>query len=62
MNAKPPRLDLRSGARVRWEPAHSGAWLQGKLVRPSTTNEEWLVTSDAGQRYWIDVKRLRPAS
>ena len=61
MNTKTPRLDLRSGARVQWEPAHSGEWHSGKLVRPSTTNEEWLVTSDSGQRYWINVMRLRPA-
>lgn len=61
MNAKPPQLDLRSGARVQWEPAHSGMWLKGKLIRASTTNEEWLVTSDSGQRYWINVMRLRPA-
>jgi hypothetical protein len=61
VNATPPRLDLRSGGRVQWEPAHSGMWLKGKLIRASTTNEEWLVTSDSGQRYWINVMRLRSA-
>ncbi len=58
---RPPRLDLRSGVRVRWEPAHSGTWLEGELVRPAANNEEWLVRSDPGQRYWIHVTRLRPA-
>lgn len=57
----PQRLDLRSGARVRWQPAHSEEWREGKLVRPSPTNEEWLVQSDTGERYWIFVTRLRPA-
>lgn len=61
VDTRTPRLDLRSGARVRWLPAHSEEWREGKLVRPSPTNEEWLVTGDAGQRYWIDVTRLRPA-
>ena len=61
MTLRPPRLDLRPGARVRWEPAHSGEWLEGKLLRPSPNNEEWLVRSDTGQQYWIHVTRLRPA-
>ncbi|MBM4434163.1 MAG: hypothetical protein FJ028_03450 [Chloroflexi bacterium] len=53
-------LDLRRGARVRWQPVHTEEWREGKLVRPSPTNEEWLVESDTGQRYWIYVTRLRP--
>jgi hypothetical protein len=61
VSLRPPRLDLRPGARVRWQPAHSEDWREGKLVRPSPTNEEWLVTSDEGQRYWIYVAQLRPA-
>ena len=62
MNTPPERLDLRRGARVRWQPVHSeGEWREGKLVRPSPTNEEWLVKSDTGQQYWIYVTRLRPA-
>ena len=55
------KLDLRRGARVRWQPVHTEEWREGKLVRPSPTNEEWLVTSDTGQQYWIYVTRLRPA-
>ena len=61
MSAPATRLDLRSGARVSWEPVHSGTRLEGKLVRPSTTNEEWLVKSGSGQLLWIHVTRLRPA-
>ena len=61
MSAPAAKLDLRSGARVSWEPVHSGLRVQGKLVRPSTTNEEWLVKSDRGQLLWIHVTRLRPA-
>jgi hypothetical protein len=53
--------DLRPGARVRWQPAHAPQALEGKLIRPSPTNEEWLVQSDTGQRYWIYVTRLQPA-
>ena len=55
------KLDLRRGARVRWQPVHTEEWREGKLVRPSPTNEEWLVKSDTGQQYWIYVTRLRPA-
>jgi hypothetical protein len=58
---RPRKLDLRSGARVRWQPVHTEEWREGKLVRPSPTNEEWLVKSDTGQQYWIYVTRLRPA-
>lgn len=62
VDGRPPRLDLRSGARVRWLPAHSERWQEGRLMRPSPTNEEWLVKSDeGGQQYWIYVTRLRPA-
>lgn len=61
MTVERPRLDLRKGARVRWDPAHSPEPRAGKLVRPSPNGEEWLVQGDAGQRYWIHVTRLRPA-
>lgn len=55
------KLDLRRGARVRWLPVHTEEWREGTLVRPSPTNEEWLVKSDTGQQYWIYVTRLSPA-
>ena len=54
-----PRLDLRKGAKVRYEPVHSGTWRRGTLVRPSPNNEEWLVKNELG-RFWIHVTRLRP--
>jgi hypothetical protein len=54
------RLDLRRGARVRYLPVHTTQWLEGKLVRPSPTNEEWLVENQLG-RFWIHVTRLHPA-
>jgi hypothetical protein len=54
------RLDLRRGARVRWRPAHSTEWREGKLLRPSPTNEEWLVENKMG-RFWIYVTQLEPA-
>ena len=54
------RLDLRSGATVRWHPAHSEEWRVGKLIRPSPTNEEWLVENELG-RFWISVTRLENA-
>ena len=53
-------LDLRRGARVRWQPAHSSDWREGKLIRPSPTNEEWLVENELG-RFWIYVTRLQSA-
>ena len=53
------RLDLRRGAHVRWHPAHSTEWREGKLVRPSPTNEEWLVENELG-RIWIYVTQLEP--
>ena len=53
------RLDLRSGARVRWHPAHSTEWRYGKVIRPSPTNEEWLVQNELG-RFWIYVTQLEP--
>lgn len=55
------KLDLRRGARVRWQPVHTDESRQGTLIRPSPTNEEWLVKSDTGQQYWIYVTRLSPA-
>ncbi len=54
------RLELRSGAMVRYSPVHSDEWREGELVRPSTTGEEWLVKNRLG-KFWIDVNRLRPA-
>jgi len=60
MEERPSRLDLRRGTRVRWQPAHAPQELEGKLVRPSPTNEEWLVEHRLG-RSWIHVTRLRPA-
>jgi len=59
--SSPKRLDLRRGARVRWQPVHTEEQREGTLIRPSPTNEEWLVKSDSGQQYWIYVTRLRPA-
>ena len=61
MRGPSPRLDLRSGARVRWRSAQEDRFVQGKLIRPSPTNEEWLVKADTGQQYWIFVTRLSPA-
>ncbi len=60
MTMRAPRFELRSGARVRWDPAHSPESRSGKLIRPSPNGEEWLVQSDTGQRFWISVLRLRP--
>lgn len=54
------RLDLRPGSTVRWQPAHSEEWRSGKLIRPSPTNEEWLVQNELG-RFWISVTRLENA-
>ncbi len=52
-------LELRSGAQVRYSPAHSGEWRDGTLVKPSRSGEEWLVKNRFGQ-FWIYVSRLRP--
>ncbi|MBU6423500.1 MAG: hypothetical protein KGJ98_06250 [Chloroflexota bacterium] len=60
MSMRPPRLELRAGARVRWQPVHTDEWREGKLIRPMPNNEEWLVENEAG-RFWIHVTRLRPA-
>jgi len=57
---RPPRLELRPGVRVRWQPAHAPAEQEGKLIRPSPDDEEWLVQHALG-RSWIHVTRLRPA-
>lgn len=57
---RPPRLDLRRGARVRWQPVHTDQWREGKLVRAMPNDEEWLVENESG-RFWIHVTRLRPA-
>ncbi len=55
-----PALELRSGARVRFLRSGSGGeWTEAKLIRPSTTNEEWLVEDRVG-RFWVQVSRLRP--
>ena len=53
------RLELRAGERVRYSPAHTDTWREGKLVRPSPTGEEWLVENRFG-RFWLHVSRLRP--
>jgi hypothetical protein len=55
-----PRLELRRGARVRWQPAHAPQEREGKLVRPSPNGEEWLVENELG-KFWIHVTRLQPA-
>ena len=54
-----PQLDLRPGAMVQYSPAHSDEWREGKLLKASTTNEEWLVENRFG-RFWLHVSRLRP--
>lgn len=45
---------------MRYLPVHTTEWREGKLVRPSPTNEEWLVDNELG-RFWIHVTRLSPA-
>ena len=52
-------LDLRPGAMVRYSPVHSDEWREGKLVRSSPNQEEWLVANRFG-KFWIHVTRLRP--
>jgi hypothetical protein len=52
-------LVLRPGARVRYSPVHSDEWREGKLVRVSPNQEEWLVENRFG-RFWVHVTRLRP--
>ena len=60
MNGRPSaRLELRRGARVRYLPVHTTEWREGKLVRSSPNDEEWLVENQLG-RFWIHVTRLRP--
>ena len=54
------KLELRKGAKVRYEPAHSGRKRVGTLVRPSPNQEEWLVTNEHG-KFWVSVRRLSPA-
>jgi hypothetical protein len=53
------RLDLRRGARVRYQPAGTTEWREGKLLRASPNNEEWLVENELG-KFWIHVTQLRP--
>lgn len=55
------KLELRKGAKVRYEPAHSGQPREGILVRPSPNQEEWLVKNELG-KFWIAVRRLSPAN
>lgn len=55
-----PKLELRKGVKVRYEPVHSGRTREGTLVRPSPNQEEWLVTNELG-KFWVHVNRLRPA-
>ncbi|HUQ42512.1 MAG TPA: hypothetical protein VM052_08425 [Candidatus Limnocylindrales bacterium] len=52
-------LDLRPGAMVLYSPVHTDEWREGKLVKVSTTNEEWLVKNRFG-KFWVHVSRLRP--
>ena len=52
-------LELRPGAMVRYSPAHSNEWREGKLVKSSPNQEEWLVENRFG-RFWLHVTRLRP--
>jgi hypothetical protein len=54
-----PTLELRPGARVRYSPAHSDEWREGKLVKSSPNREEWLVENRYG-RFWLHVGRLLP--
>ncbi|HET8569701.1 MAG TPA: hypothetical protein VFM93_12045 [Candidatus Limnocylindria bacterium] len=54
-----PKLDLRRGAKVRYQPVHTDIWREGKLLRSSPNQEEWLVEHRLG-RSWIHVTRLRP--
>lgn len=53
------RLELRSGARVRYAPAQSGEVREGVLVKGSQNGEEWLVKNRHGE-FWLHVSRLRP--
>ena len=53
------KLELRKGAKVRYQPAHSGIYREGTLVRPSPNQEEWLVKNELG-KFWLHVTRLRP--
>lgn len=55
-----PKLDLRPGAKVRYQPTHTDVWRQGKLVRSSPNQEEWLVEHPLG-RSWVHVLQLHPA-
>jgi hypothetical protein len=52
-------LVLRPGAMVRYAPVHSDEWREGKLIKASPNQEEWLVENRFG-RFWIHVNRLRP--
>ena len=52
-------LVLRRGALVRYSPAHTDEWREGKLIRVSPNQEEWLVEHRFG-RSWVHVTRLRP--
>lgn len=54
------KLELRKGARVMYEPVHSGVIREGKLVRASPNQEEWLVEHRLGKS-WVHVSRLRSA-
>ena len=52
-------LELRAGKMVLYSPAHSGEWREGKLIRSSPNQEEWLVENRFG-KFWVHVTRLRP--
>ncbi len=53
------QLELRAGAKVRYQPVHSDQWRDGQLVRASPNGEEWLVKNKFG-KFWLHVSRLRP--
>jgi hypothetical protein len=52
-------LELRPGARVRYNAADSGEWREGTLVKGSVNGEEWLVKNRFG-KFWLHYSRLRP--
>ncbi|MHB8631315.1 MAG: hypothetical protein ACYC9W_05255 [Candidatus Limnocylindria bacterium] len=54
-----PPLELRPGAAVQYIAADSGEWREGRLIKGSANNEEWLVQSRFG-KYWLSIGRLRP--
>ena len=49
-------LELRAGKMVLYSPAHSGEWREGKLIRPSPNQEEWLVQN---RWFWTEQYLLQ---